>query len=110
MARPLVRVLGSTVFAFALVLWATGAWAKDGRANRVGQPGLRHAPLKDCTRVNGRYGYYGNSWCNRLEQHRWDRWNARRRARSGNDWPARPARQNLHLCDAHAVDCRKSIL
>ena len=85
MAGPLVRVLGSTVFALALVLWATGAWAKDGRANGAGQPNLPHTPLKDCTRVNGRYGYYGNPWCNRLEQLRWNRWNARRRARSGND-------------------------
>ncbi len=85
MARPLVWVLASIVFALALVLWATGAWAKGGRANGAGQPSLRHAPLKDCTRVNGRYGYYGNPWCNRLEQLRWDRWEARRRVRSGND-------------------------
>lgn len=38
----------------------------------------RAAPLKDCTRVNGRMGYYGNPWCTEAEQARWDRWDARR--------------------------------
>jgi len=85
MARPLVWVPASIVFSLELVLWATGAWAKDGGAKGAGQPSLRHMPAKDCTRVNGRYGYYGNPWCNRLEQLRWDRWEARRRARYGND-------------------------
>lgn len=37
--------------------------------------------LKDCTRVNGRYGYYGNPWCSAAEQAAFDRWDARRRAR-----------------------------
>jgi hypothetical protein len=83
MARPLVYVLALIVFALALVLWTTGAWAKGGRTYGTVQPSLRQAPLKDCTRVNGRYGYYGNPWCNRREQHRWDRWEAQRRARSG---------------------------
>jgi len=85
MARPLVWVPASIVFSLELVLWATGAWAKDGGAKGAGQPSLRHMPAKDCTRVNGRYGYYGNPWCNRLEQLRWDRWEARRRAKYGND-------------------------
>ena len=85
MARPLVWVPASIVFSLELVLWATGAWAKDGGAKGAGQPSLRHMPAKDCTRVNGRYGYYGNPWCNRLEQLRWDRWEARWRARYGND-------------------------
>ena len=85
MARPLVWVPASIVFSLELVLWATGAGAKDGGAKGAGQPSLRHMPAKDCTRVNGRYGYYGNPWCNRLEQLRWDRWEARRRARYGND-------------------------
>ncbi len=85
MARPLVWVPASIVFSLELVLWATGAWAKDGGAKGAGQPSLRHMPAKDCTRVNGRYGYDGNPWCKVLEQLRWDRWTARRRARSGND-------------------------
>jgi hypothetical protein len=37
------------------------------------------APVKDCTRLNGRWGYYGNPWCTPSEQLRWDRWDARRR-------------------------------
>jgi hypothetical protein len=37
------------------------------------------APLKDCTRLNGRWGYYGNPWCTEAEQARFDRWDARRR-------------------------------
>ena len=48
MARPVVWVLASIVFALELVFWATGAWAKDGRANGAGQPNLRHAPHKAC--------------------------------------------------------------
>jgi hypothetical protein len=36
-------------------------------------------PIKDCTRINGRWGYYGNIWCTPAEQLRWDRWQARRR-------------------------------
>jgi hypothetical protein len=35
-------------------------------------------PPKDCTRLNGRYGYYGNPWCSRHEQLLWDRWEAER--------------------------------
>ncbi|MGE0023626.1 MAG: hypothetical protein AB7S70_08360 [Hyphomicrobium sp.] len=35
-------------------------------------------PLKDCTRMNGRVGYYANPWCSPAEQARWDRWDARR--------------------------------
>lgn len=83
MARPLEYGLALVVFALALVLWATGAWANDGRAYIAGQLGPPHTPSKDCTRINGRYGYYGNPWCTRAEQIRWDRWTARRRARSG---------------------------
>jgi hypothetical protein len=37
------------------------------------------APVKDCTRLNGRWGYYGNPWCSPAEQLLWDRWDARRR-------------------------------
>ena len=36
-------------------------------------------PIKDCTRINGRWGFYGNFWCSPAEQLRWDRWQARRR-------------------------------
>lgn len=33
-------------------------------------------PKKDCTRLNGRVGYYANPWCTPREQERWDRWEA----------------------------------
>jgi hypothetical protein len=46
-----------------------------GKAPRV----YADAPVKDCTRLNGRWGYYGNPWCSPAEQLRWDRWDARRR-------------------------------
>jgi hypothetical protein len=38
-------------------------------------------PVKDCTRVNARYGYYGNPWCSPAEQQAFDRAEARRLAR-----------------------------
>jgi hypothetical protein len=41
--------------------------------------GARDVRVKDCTRLNGRYGYYGNPWCTPREQARWDRWQATRR-------------------------------
>ena len=39
------------------------------------------APVKDCTRFNGRWGYYGNPWCSPAEQQAFDRAEARRLAR-----------------------------
>lgn len=39
----------------------------------------QEAPPKDCTRIVGRYGYYGNPWCNAVEQRRWDLWETRKR-------------------------------
>jgi hypothetical protein len=39
---------------------------------------LNAPPVKDCTRINGRWGYYGNPWCTPAEQYRWDRAEARR--------------------------------
>ena len=36
------------------------------------------SPPKDCTRLNGRFGYYGNPWCTPEEQRLWDRWTATR--------------------------------
>jgi hypothetical protein len=35
-------------------------------------------PIKDCTRFNGNWGYYGNPWCTKAEQVLWDRAEARR--------------------------------
>lgn len=39
------------------------------------------APVKDCTRFNGRWGYYGNPWCTPAEQQAFDRAEARRLGR-----------------------------
>ncbi len=36
------------------------------------------APVKDCTPLNGRLGYYGNPWCTKAEQQQWDRATSRR--------------------------------
>ena len=49
--------------------------AESGSRKQVRAP---QAPLKDCTRVNGRWGYYGNLWCSPAEQQAWDRAEARR--------------------------------
>ena len=34
------------------------------------------SPPKDCTKLNGRNGYYGNPWCTEAEQRQWDRYDA----------------------------------
>jgi hypothetical protein len=56
------------------------AIAEGYRAHKSGQY-AREAPVRDCTRINGKYGYYGNPWCTHQEQARWDRWEASRRVR-----------------------------
>ncbi len=61
----------------ALVL--TLAAALSLPAESRGKAGYRwQAPVKDCTRLNGRFGYYGNPWCSKAEQERWDRATSRR--------------------------------
>ncbi len=48
-------------------------------AKRKALRSWRPAPvLKDCTRLNGRFGYYGNPWCSPAEQRAWDRATSRR--------------------------------
>lgn len=51
---------------------ASAEHRRAARQARVAQP------PKDCTRLNGRYGYYANPWCNAAEQDRFDRWDAAR--------------------------------
>lgn len=53
------------------------AAAERGRSDASRQL-ASNEPVKNCTRVNGRMGYYGNPWCTPAEQVRWDRWDARR--------------------------------
>lgn len=69
-----------------ILLAATAASVQAGAARYQRESGkfARNVPspgLKDCTRFNGRSGYYGNPWCNDAEQLRWDRWEARQHSR-----------------------------
>jgi len=67
----------ASLFAFCILLVGTAAMpAAAGPSQRA-----TAAPLKDCTRVNGRYGYYGSPWCTPAEQKRWDVWDSRRQRR-----------------------------
>jgi hypothetical protein len=59
----------------ALLASAASAAGGSGQTSRV----VREAPIKDCTRINGRYGYYGNPWCTPAEQARWDNWTSTQR-------------------------------
>ena len=65
----------------ALAVVPAVAHAGDAkRASRDFRSIERYGPIppKDCTRLNGRFGYYGNPWCSRQEQLLWDRWEAER--------------------------------
>ncbi|WP_334149896.1 hypothetical protein [Hyphomicrobium sp.] len=44
--------------------------------SRPSAPGEAPPPVKDCTRFNGHFGFYGNPWCTPEEQLRWDKWQA----------------------------------
>ena len=73
MLRPL------TCIALALATASTLAGPAEGRSRKYA-PTIS-APIKDCTRINGRWGYYGNPWCTKAEQALWDRAEARRLVR-----------------------------
>jgi hypothetical protein len=72
----MLRRIGCVLVGLAALSAAASAegdrYAKSERAD------WRVAPVKDCTRFNGRSGYYGNPWCTPQEQARWDRWSAER--------------------------------
>jgi hypothetical protein len=68
------------VLAALVAAGATGVEAHRAyRAQRAPAADHLGAPVKDCTRFNGRWGYYGNPWCSPAEQDRFDRWSAARR-------------------------------
>ncbi len=71
------KVAGMILLAAAAALPAADVAA--GTSGSAARRAYVQAPLKDCTRLNGRWGYYGNPWCTPAEQLRWDRWDARRR-------------------------------
>lgn len=74
----MTRVLTCIVLAISLAAMAMPAESRGRAKDRAGwQP----PPVKDCTRINARYGYYGNPWCSPAEQQAWDRAEARRLAR-----------------------------
>lgn len=63
-------LLTLTVFLLAsTAMLPSPADAAKRKSARTWQP----APVKDCTRLNGRWGYYGNPWCTKAEQDAWDR-------------------------------------
>lgn len=72
MSRKIARIV--------LIVAAVAIPAVVAEAGK-GQRAYVEAPPKDCTRLNGRWGYYGNPWCSPAEQLRWDRWEARRFSR-----------------------------
>lgn len=74
----MLRFIGLFLLAMALVGATAASPSYAGRkSTRTAQP----PPVKDCTRVNGRWGYYGNLWCTPAEQLAWDRAEARRLGR-----------------------------
>lgn len=75
---PRVPAIVGLAVAVALLSLPHAANADDlnnVNARRTYQPS---PPIKDCTPINSRFGYYGNPWCTEAEQQRWDRWVARR--------------------------------
>jgi hypothetical protein len=73
MLRSLTFIALALAVASALAAPAESRSRKYVRAYQV--------PVKDCTRLNGRWGYYGNPWCSPAEQQAFDRAEARRLAR-----------------------------
>jgi hypothetical protein len=59
---------------------SAGAGTGETRDRKAADAVLR-PPLKDCTRFNGRIGYYGNPWCTEAEQRAWDLATERRRVK-----------------------------
>lgn len=72
---PWIRAAG---IALAAATIASSYAAAESTATFASRKMSSEKPLKDCTRINSRYGYYGNPWCTPVEQARWDRWDARR--------------------------------
>lgn len=72
---PWIRAAGILLMAAAVLPLYAAAGAGATSSSRQS---VREVPLKNCTRLNGRMGYYGNPWCTAAEQARWDRWDARR--------------------------------
>jgi hypothetical protein len=72
---PWIRVAG---FAFAATAAMAATAVAENETPSAPQEQATTQPPKDCTRFNGRQGYYGNPWCTPEEQVRWDRYEAKR--------------------------------
>jgi hypothetical protein len=70
----MLRPLTCTALVITLVAIAASPSYAGRKSARTAQP----PPIKDCTRLNGRWGYYGNPWCTPAEQLAFDRAEARR--------------------------------
>ncbi|MEO8422019.1 MAG: hypothetical protein ABI457_12580 [Hyphomicrobium sp.] len=70
-----------TLTCIALALSVASAFAAPAESRSRRAVRAYQAPVKDCTRLNGRWGYYGNPWCSPAEQHAFDRAEARRLTR-----------------------------
>lgn len=79
MLRNAYASVAAVAAALALVGSTSAASAGSHRTYKAQRDYVRSAPVKDCTRLNGRYGYYGNPWCTPQEQARFDRWSANKR-------------------------------
>jgi hypothetical protein len=73
-------MLRSVTFIVALLAIAAAS-AVPAESRSRGYARTWKAPVRDCTRLNGRFGYYGNPWCSPAEQQQWDRASARRFSR-----------------------------
>jgi hypothetical protein len=74
-AGELSTILVTGLVAGLVVMWAVSgqAAADESPIASAGRAALGHPP-KDCTRLNGRNGYYGNPWCDEAQQRAWDLW------------------------------------
>jgi hypothetical protein len=77
MRTDMVPWIRAATFA-ALALGAFPIYAAAGDARSEARRQAVDRPLKECTRINGRMGYYASPWCTPAEQVRWDRWEAQR--------------------------------
>lgn len=86
-AFALAIVMAASIIAPATLRAAPAAAPALGStladASQVTTAGARvrreRQPLKDCTRYNSRYGFYGNIWCTEREQELWDRYGSTRK-------------------------------
>lgn len=76
-SRSVLWAIAPVAAAAMLISISHPATADSSQGANTRQPSQLAAPIKDCTRTNNRYGYYGNQWCTEAEQARWDRWMAR---------------------------------